>query len=321
MSICKTIVRWTLISGIAVGGIVLVFGPGRVVAAVDTMQERAGAFVDQYIDVEEARELRSRLHELASVYPERIAEIRGELARVQTQVAQFEHDADVARRVVAMTAADLERIAANVDSAERTGITTVSLVAGDAGVDIDVAYREGRRIQGVRKTYQERLVADCQQLEMLTAQHGRLQTLLEQVEGEFTEYQSQVWQLDRQIDAIERNNRLIALTESQQQTLQRFNTPGDTESLRTIEARLAEISAVQEGTLQSLHEQQRQGEYEHRARSMMVDPEGVSSPNPFAEFLPKTRLEFPSTEAATPAAPDTPDTPRRELARAATTPS
>lgn len=315
MPICRTIVRWTLISGLAVGGIALVIGPQRLVGAVETMQEHAGAFVDEYIDVEEARELRGRLHELASVYPDRIAEIRGEVARVQTQVSQFEHDADVARRVVAMTASDLERIAASVDSAERSGITTVSLVAGDAGVNLDVAYREGRRIQGIRQTYQERLVADQQQLEMLVAQQSRLQTLLDQVEGEFTEYQSQVWQLDRQIDAIERNNRLIALTESQQQTLRKFNTPGDTKSLRTIEARLAEISAVQEGTLQALNEQQRQGEYEHRARSLMVDPDGSTSPNPFAEFLPKTHLDFPSTEAASPPARG------NEVARATTRPS
>ncbi len=312
MPICRTIVRWTLISGLAVGGIALVIGPQRVAGALETVQDRAGAFVDEYIDVEEARELRGRLHDLAAVYPDRIAEIRGELARVQTQVAQFAHDADVARRVVAMTGTDLERIALSVDAAERSGVTTVSLVAGDAGVNIDVAYREGRRIQGIRQTYQERLVADQQQLEMLVSQQSRLQTLLEQVQSEFTEYQSQVWQLDRQIDAIERNNRLIALTESQQQTLRKFNTPGDTQSLRTIETRLAEISAVQEGTLQALNEQQRQGEYEHRARSTMVDTVGVSSPNPFAEFLPQA--QFPITEAAAPAVSG------HEVAKAATRP-
>ncbi len=287
MNICKTIVRWTLIAGIAVGGVTIIIGPGRVAAAFETIQDQAGNLVDQYIDVEEAKSLRTKLHDLAGVYPDRIAEIRGEIARIDSQVNQMAHDADVARRVVAMTENDLERLAGKVRDAEVGGVRQVSLVKGDAGVDLEVAYKEGRRIQGIRSTYQERLVADQRQVELLSSQHDRLTTLLEQVEREYSQYQAQVWQLDRQIDSIERNERLIALTESQQETLQQFNTPGDTETLRAIESRLAELQAVQEGTLQSLGEQGRQGEYEHRARSFVNDASGTGSlSDPFEGFGP-----------------------------------
>jgi len=287
MSICKTIVRWSLIAGIAVGGITILIGPQRVAAAFETVQDKAGHLVDQYIDVEEARGLRSQLHELASVYPERIAEIRGEIARIDTQIDQFHHDADVARRVVAMTGSDLERLAANVRSAEVSGVTQVSLVAGDAGVELETAYREGHRIRSIRQTYQERLVSDQRQVELLTTQHVRLASLLDQVEREFADYQAQVWQLDRQIESIERNERLIALTESQQQTIRQFESPGDVESLRAIETRLAELQAVQEGTLQALSERGRQNEYEHRARSIINDAECDGDSNdPFEGFRP-----------------------------------
>jgi hypothetical protein len=272
MTICRTIIRWTLIAGLALGGITLIIGPSRVATAFDTIQDQAGNFVDQYIDVEEARALRTQLHKLAGVYPDRIAEIRGEVARVNTQIVQFEHDSDVARRVVLMTGNDLERLALDVHSAEQSGVQTVSLIAGDEGVNLDIAYREGRRIQEIRGTYQERLVADRRQVEMLMTQQERLSTLLEQIEHEYADY----------------------LTASQQETLRGFDAPGDMESLRSIESRLAELSAVQEGTLQSLTEQHRRGEYEHRARVQVQDgagPDGVTTPttSPFAEFLPRPR--------------------------------
>jgi chromosome segregation ATPase len=297
MTLCKTIVRWTIVAGLALGGITLIIGPERVGAAFGAIQTQATALVDEYIDVEEAQALRSRLHELAEAYPDRIAEIRGEVARVETQLEQFAHDADVARRVVAMTGADLEQLALKVQSAERGGVRTVSLVSGDAGVNLDVAYREGRRIKGIHETYQERLVSDQRQITMLETQRERLAALLEQIEDEFADYQAQVWQLDRQIDSIQRNDRLIALTESQQATLRAFESPGNAEGLRAIETRLAELQAVQEGTLQALTERGRQNEYEHRAQMMLnqnMPIEGNAFPgvsdtcggDPFAEFLP-----------------------------------
>jgi hypothetical protein len=297
MTLCKTIVRWTIVAGLALGGITLIIGPERVEATFGAIQTQATALVDGYIDVEEAQALRSRLHELAEAYPDRIAEIRGEVARVETQLEQFAHDADVARRVVAMTGADLEQLALKVQSAERGGVRTVSLVSGDAGVNLDVAYREGRRIKGIHETYQERLVSDQRQITMLETQRERLAALLEQIEDEFADYQAQVWQLDRQIDSIQRNDRLIALTESQQATLRAFESPGNAEGLRAIETRLAELQAVQEGTLQALTERGRQNEYEHRAQMMLnqnMPIEGNAFPgvsdtcggDPFAEFLP-----------------------------------
>jgi len=316
MTICKSITRWTIVTGLALGGITLIIGPDRVFAAFGTIQTQANAIVDQYIDVEEAQALRGRLHELAEAYPDRIAEIRGEVARVETQLDQFAHDADVARRVVAMTGSDLEQLAMKVQTAERGSLRTVSLVPGDAGVNIDVAYREGHRIKGIRETYQERLVSDQRQVGMLETQRERLATLLDQIEHEFADYQAQVWQLDRQIDAIQRNDRLIALTESQQATLRAFESPGNAEGLRAIETRLAELQAVQEGTLQALTERGRQNEYEHRAQMMLNQDMPMSPGNagvsagrgadPFAEFLPAPPMSDPQQALSMPALVTTP---------------
>lgn len=284
MSICKTVLRWTLISGVAIGGITILVGPDRVAAAFETVQDKAGTVVDNFIDQEEARALRQRLHDLAAEYPDRIAEVRGEVAKIETQLEQLHHDTDVARRVVAMTEADLTAMAAQVENARSQGTQIVSLVEGDAGVDLEVAYREGRRIRDIHQTYQQRLLADQRQVELLQQQHERMTSLLDQIEREHAQYQAQVWQLDRQIDAIERNDRLIALTESQQETLHRFRSPQDVESIRQIESRLAELSAVQEGTLQALAEQGQQHEYEARAQAAMGSP--MTGVDPFDGFKP-----------------------------------
>ncbi|MDP7573918.1 MAG: hypothetical protein QF723_02285, partial [Phycisphaerales bacterium] len=93
MTICKTIFRWTIVAGLALGGITIIIGPERVAAAFGSLQNQANTLVDQYIDVEEAQALRNQLYTLAEAYPDRIAEIRGEVARVETQLDQFAHDA------------------------------------------------------------------------------------------------------------------------------------------------------------------------------------------------------------------------------------
>lgn len=284
MSICKTVLRWTLISGVAIGGITILVGPDRVAAAFATVQDKAGTVVDEFIDQEEARALRRTLHNLAAEYPDRIAEVRGEVAKIETQLQQLHHDADVARRVVAMTESDLTKMAAQVDAAHVQGVHKVSLIGEH--VDVEVAYREGRRIRDIHQTYQQRLLADQRQVDLLQQQHERMTALLEQIEREHAQYQAQVWQLDRQIDSIERNDRLIALTAAQQETLHRFRSPQDVESLRQIESRLAELSAVQEGTLLALAEQGQQHEYEARAQAAIGSP--MVGSDPFDGFRPTT---------------------------------
>ena len=59
-------------------------------------------------------------------------------------------------------------------------------------------------------------------------------------------------QLDRQIDAIERNERLIELTKKQHETLASYDKFEKLGNLGQIEAKLAEIRTIQEAQLQTL---------------------------------------------------------------------
>ncbi|MCH2139213.1 MAG: hypothetical protein MK074_09220 [Phycisphaerales bacterium] len=282
MTVCKSLFRWTLIGGLATAGITVLVGPDRVAAAFSQVQLQAGDAVDAYINADEARQLRTRLQSLADEYPDRIRQVRLELAKVQAEVTRFDREMDVARRVVQMTEHDLEALADRVHTAETHGVQTVSLTTNGTGVNLDKAYREGRRIRSVRDTYRQRLATDEQQVDLLRTQQTRLEELLGRLESEFADYRAQAWQLDRQIDAIQRNERLIALTEQQQATMQSFESPGQEDNLRQIEDRLAEMRAVQESTLQSLAAQERTLDYESIAEQ--AADAGSFSSDPFAEY-------------------------------------
>jgi len=104
------------------------------------------------------------------------------------------------------------------------------------------------------------------QLKFLEEQKGRLVEILEKLESEFNTYQAQLWQLDRQIDAIERNERLIELTEAQQATLQNYERLGKVKNLKQLEAKLAELRAKQEAQLKHLEKRGVNSDYESRAR-------------------------------------------------------
>ena len=108
----RFIVRWGLIGGLAVGGMTLLVGPQRVLACFDQLQQEANTVIDGLVD--DPIVLRRQLEDLAKEYPTRIAEIRGEVAKLQQQLLQFERDEKISTRVVELTTADLEALRALV---------------------------------------------------------------------------------------------------------------------------------------------------------------------------------------------------------------
>jgi chromosome segregation ATPase len=232
------------------------------------------------ITLDDPAALRHQLEKLAGQYPDRIAEVRGEIAEVDHQLGQFDRDIEVAQRVVAMTTDDLNELRAMVASAETeaaNGARRVSIRFEGTRFDIDQAYTEGRRINAVRGTYSDRLEHDRMQVEFLREQKGRLGEILTKLESEFDTYQAQLWQLDRQIDAIERNERLIELTEKQQATLENYARFGRVDNLKQVEAKLAELRTKQEAQLEYLEKRGVHSDYEKRAEfslngSDLIDP-------------------------------------------------
>jgi len=295
MSITRTVLRWGLVSGLALGGVTLLVGPDRVCAGLSQIRGKAQNVIDNCIDDPVA--LRRQLEGLAGQYPDRIAEVRGEIAEVEHQLGQFTRDVEIAERVVAMTTTDLGELKTLVARAEESAKSTarqVSIRYQGVKFDVEEAYNEARRINNVRGTYNDRLANDKQQITFLTQQKDRLNEVLGKLESEYSTFQAQLWALDRQIDAIERNDRLIALTEEQQRTLASYEKFGKIGSLKQLEGKLAELRAKQEAQLETLSKRGVHMDYENKAE-LDLDTNGPTD-DPFADVTQPTADETDETE-------------------------
>ncbi len=280
MFFTRTLLRWGLISGLALGAVTLLVGPERVSAGFSVLRSKAQGVVDKCVDDPVA--LRRQLEDLAKQYPARIAQVRRELAQVEHQIGLFNTDIDKSTRVVAATTQDLGQLKTLVARAEESAKEATRPVAirfEGVKFNIDEAYTEAHRINSVRMTYQDRLASDKQQLAFLTQQKDRLTEISTKLEAEHNTFQAQLWQLDRQIDAIERNERLIDFTSQQQETLASYEKFGKVGNLKQIEGKLAELRAVQEAQLEAMSKKGINTDYERKAEYDMSTEE--LSKNPF----------------------------------------
>jgi hypothetical protein len=281
----RFIVRWGIIGGLALGGITLLVGPQRVMACIDQLRQEANTVVENLVDDPVA--LRRQLDDLASQYPKKIAEVRGEIARLNQQLEHFIRDERIATRVVELTTVDLGVLRDLVEDAQATTTHLGAPFIRFEGMryDLEGAYSEGRRIRTVKANYEDRLASDRRQMELMGEQKTRLVSILENIEHEHDTYRTQLWQLDREIDAIERNDHIISMVERQQETLSGFNRLGSVGNLDQVRARLAEIRTVQESTILALTDPGAGSDYETRAR---FDTSDELFENPFTHTVEET---------------------------------
>lgn len=276
----RCILRWGLITGLALGGVTLLVGPDRMAAGLACVRAKAQSVVDSVSDNPLA--LRRQLEALGQEYPERIAKVRGEIAEVDKQIGQFSEDNEVAQRVVAMTTSDLAELRTLIVRAEQTTDRPVFIRFEGIRFDREQAMNEVKHIHQIRMNYGDRLACNAQQLDVLHQQNARLHEILNKLEDEYSTYQTQMWQLDRQIDAIERNDRLIEMTEQLQATLSGYDRWGQVGSLKQLEAKLAELRTIQDAQLETLARQGFRDRYEERARFEMNDASGQ---DPYEEIF------------------------------------
>ena len=273
----KNILRWGLITATVVGGTTFLIGPERVAAGFDQIRSLATDTFDDLVDDPIA--LRRQLRSLSDQYPDRISEVRGELTSIDVQIRQLDHDQKIAQRVVTITSKDLGELKDSVLAAtEGIGDTRKIMVRrGSFEVGLDQARSEARRIIGIKSAYEDRFLGNEKQISILTRQKERLTDILAQLESEYGEFEAKLFQLDRQIDSIERNDRLIAMTEEQQAMLNDFEKLGKVGNLRQLEAKLEELHSTQEAQLQTLERHGIQGEYEQQAREEIIIDSSISS--------------------------------------------
>ncbi len=291
-SIFKVGMGIVVLTGAAIGGALLIAGPQRTAAVLDQVHGDLLECIDENITDPSA--LRSQLQELEEEYPERISAIRSDLAEVREQMRQLTREKAISQRVVEMAQADLNLLepAMNEATALRAssgGARTTVVSWGDSVYSYDRADNQVKQMRQTILAYTNRAADATHDLAYLQQQEQRLEELLGTLETERAQFQSQIWGLSRQVDAIARNERLIELVEKRNRTIEECSR-FDGVSLDHLTARLAEVRSRQEAELDVLSNSQHQLDYEDMARvqlkigGQLESIEALPAPVPISQF-------------------------------------
>ncbi|MFT7662978.1 MAG: gas vesicle protein [Planctomycetota bacterium] len=286
--ICKKIIRTAVIggalTGAAVGATVLIAGPDRAKVIFDQVQESVVTSIDEHIDDPIA--MRAQLRKLEGEYPERIKDLRGDLAELQEQIRQLNREKKISERVVDLAKRDLDSLAPALASNGGNGLANVSLRQGYEASSTT----RSRHIRQTQAVYSNRAAEASHDLVYLRQQEERMVGLLEQIEAEYANFQVQIWQLERQVDAIARNDRLIDLMADRQKTIDELSS-FEVVSLDHMVSRLSEMRSRQEAELEVLSTNRRRTDYESMARMDLVEEEETYAERnlPTAEGLVQIR--------------------------------
>lgn len=250
------------------------FGEGRTKTVVREFHGKVLEKIDQTIDNPAA--LRAQLHEMEREYPERIAQVRGDLAELDAEIRSLERDQAVSERVVALVDTDLGRVEGALaahSEVSSNGLTSVRAIEiADRVVSPQRAQHQLHQMKEQRLVYANRSADAQHDLLYLEKQRSRLQELLTKLETERAEFQTQILGLSRQIDAIARNDRLITLLERRNRTIEEC-TRYEAISLDQITGRLAQITSRQEAELDVLSNIEPSTDYEDMARLEIANQE------------------------------------------------
>lgn len=322
MAFFKHVVRYGVIAGLVGGTAAVVAGPDRICALGTQVQNGINSTIDAHIDDPVA--LRQQMRKLAGQYPERICAVQRDLAELKSQQSQLNQEAMVSDRVVELAAADLDQMRGLIGRAEATQNAAmtggeaqiVRVVFGDESLDMKQAYTKARSIQQVHDAYAQRGTDIQRDLGYLSQQESRLSQLLDQLQGEYTDFQAQMWQMDRQVDTISRNERLITVMEKRQRTLDQQGRYG-ADSMGQLASRFADIRAKQEARLETLSQSSNINSYEDKAKIQLdaqrayrplsavkpakpnvveITPGDLSKPAPAPAATPASETPKPATK-------------------------
>ncbi|NOT31540.1 MAG: hypothetical protein HOP15_13920 [Planctomycetes bacterium] len=268
----KVAVISTVLLGMAGAGAYALMGRHRTSAVVHEIQDNLLESIDAHLD--NPGLMRSQLRELEREYPERIAQVQNDLAEIRHEIKQLEQETAVSQRVVALADQDLQRLGSEVAAQlpSESGVRLVSVRLGGEVYTPDGAHTQLERVRATRSAYAGRAADAHHDLGYLTKQALRLEELLAKLQGEQTEFRAQVVGLNRQIDSIARNERLLELLEKRNQTIEQCGQY-EAVSLGQITTRLDQIKGKQEAALDLLGNEEHATDYEDLARQQIASEE------------------------------------------------
>lgn len=274
-SMMKHVIRVGVIGALVVGAGVVVAGPHRVRAMFQQARQNINCQIDRNITDPVA--LRSQLRDLAGQYPKRIAEVRSDLAELREQIAQLQYEKETAERVVSLTEADVDKLNSALAQAEEASFVQVAsdgepkkivICFKNDRLSVEDAYGRVNEITNTRNAFAANADDLDRDLGYLSQQEERLVGLLGKLETEQSTFQTQLWELDRKVDAVARNDRMIEIMEKRQRSIDeqsRYRAG----SLDQITSRLSDIKAKQEAKLAALSSNSKRENYEDMAKSQI----------------------------------------------------
>ena len=268
----RTAVIGTALAAAVVGGTAMLVGPERVGAMADQAQSQLQLHFDRNIDDPVA--MRRQIAEVAREYPARIRAVRGDLHTLQEEVARLDRERSVSKRVVALVDRDLALLVPAVNEAShrdpgaapRAHLAAVQF--GDEVISLRRANAKVREIQRTRSAHEARAADAAHNLKYLRTQEERFVELLDQLEGEHSQFQAQLVQLNNEVESIARNERLIEMLGERQQTLDEAGRY-DAVSFDHITGSLERMRAEQEAELDQLAAGARASDYVEVAASQL----------------------------------------------------
>lgn len=282
--IIRSTVRFGVITVLVGGAAVAIAGPDRIKALIHQARHDIQHHLDSQVD--DAVALRTKLRDLEQRLPHRIAEVRGDFSEATDQIVQLERELAISQRVVELANADLAQLGdllARADGAQRADGSIVRVRFDEQVLSTRQASAKAVSIAKLRDVHEARVDDISHDLSFLRDQQQRLGTLLSDLEAEQADLQTQIWQIDRQVDAIERNERLIDTMEKRERAIEKHQRY-QSESLDDYRQQLESIRARQEAKLDRLAGDRASRDYEDRARAQ------VSRTAPSTTIAPRTRV-------------------------------
>jgi hypothetical protein len=217
---------------------------------------QAKQHVNHVIDanIDDPIALRSQLRNLEAKYPARIKEVESDLFTIQAERTGIEREFAIDQKAIEITQGklgQLQDVLARGEALEQGGsIVRINFERDRMGID------EGYRLASHYGTMLTNFQASAQEydmyLDMLVDQENQLAELLGQLESEQQEFQSQLAQLDRQVDAIARNERLISLLEERQASFNKYDNRYTAPNSDAVKTKIATLLKDQERRIASL---------------------------------------------------------------------
>ncbi|MBN4052776.1 hypothetical protein JYU07_00690 [Roseiflexus sp. AH-315-K22] len=252
MCITKSIIRIGLITALAGGAVVAIAGPDRVLAVLQQAKQQVNHAIDRNIDDPIA--LRAQLRNLEAKYPQRIKEVEHDLFKIQAERAQIEREFAIDQKAIEITQGKLGQLTDVLARGEALGQqgNFVRIKFERDRMDMDEAYRLANNYKTLLSNFRAAAEENDVYLDMLVDQEGQLADLLGQLEAEQLEFQSQLAQLDRQVDAIARNERLISLLEERQASFNKYDSPYSAPNSDAVRINIANLLSDQQRRIASL---------------------------------------------------------------------